>query len=165
MVTTMPDWLSTLVAVSGSGSLVGIAIAAVMRSLPYLAKARDTNAQAQLARMQTRQANAEARRAEAEARAAESVERRRNDEVTATQVTAWMDEMKARIRDLQQRLEEQERRAEECEKRNRVMAAELEELRRSIGRRDWTDPPPLPIPEETSSARIEIVQRSNGDNR
>ena len=169
----MPVWLSTLLAVTGSSSLVAVSVAAIMRALPYLAKARSDNAQTKLTRMQTRQADADARRAEAEARAAESAERRRNDEVTSTQMTAWIEEMKETIRQLQRRVEDAEDRAEKAERRALEAERRAQEIydeyvayRESIGRDgSITDRPPLPIPEESSSARLEVVHRRQGDSR
>jgi hypothetical protein len=55
---------------------------------------------------------------------------------------------------------------DKCKAREAALRKEMVDLREEIRSGKRTNPPdPLPIPEETSSARLEVVMRAKGDNR
>lgn len=162
----MPEWLQTILAVSGSGSLLGLAVAAVMRSLPYLAKARASVVDTALVRAQTSLVKAQAKRT--------------SEDVTAAQLQQWRTDVgnaikraEARADAAEQKATEAETKAKDCEAKHRVviegLLARIKELERDFQTLRSVPPPPLRRlsgeRDDPSSARIELVQRSEGDKR
>jgi molecular chaperone GrpE (heat shock protein) len=142
-------------AVSGSSSLVGIAVAALMRALPYLAASRAKLADAALVRAQTMLVKAQARK--------------QSDDVVNGQLKEFREELIKQAVDAKERAERLERemktQSAAYEKIIAGMQSRIDDLERALYTIRTLPPPPLPIPEEQSSARIELVQRANGDHR
>lgn len=162
----MPEWLQTILAVSGSGSLLGLAVAAVMRSLPYVAKARASVADTALVRAQAALVRAQAKKT------SEAVAARQLDEFRA-EMDRQRADMLTRITKAEAFAAAANERADDCENRNRViidgLLARIDKLEREELTRRTHPPPPLRRlngeRDDPSNARIELVVKSEGDKR
>lgn len=154
----MPEWLQTILAVSGSGSLLGLAVAAVMRALPYIAQAYAAVADTSLVRAQTALFRAQAKKTSAD--------------VTAEQLRAFRADMERLVTKAEASVLAANARADKCEQTNAVIIAGLRERIAKLEREELTrrthPPPPLKQigeRDDPSNARIELVKRSEGDKR